>query len=71
MKHLRQLSAAVVLTYALALSASAGDMHTGIVSPTPSDTTGQTSTGVTNKGDMEAGVTQIAVSLIQGVLALV
>jgi hypothetical protein len=71
MKHLRQLSAAVVLTCALALSASAGDMHTGIVSPTPPETTGQMSAGVTNKGDMDAGVTQIAASLIQGVLALV
>jgi hypothetical protein len=71
MNRLRQLSAAVMLTFAFALSASAGDMSAGIASPQPQQQTGQTSTVVMTPGDMSAGVTQITVSLIQSLLALV
>jgi hypothetical protein len=65
MKSLRQLSAAVVLTFAVALSVSAGDMDTPLTSPQ----TGHMSTGV--RGDMDTPITQIVAGLIQGVLALV
>jgi hypothetical protein len=68
MKTLRRLCAVFVLTLALALSAFAGDMTTGVTAPPPPSTsqatstgdiqtgvTGEISTGVT--GDMTTGVT--------------
>jgi hypothetical protein len=81
MNHLRRFCLTFVLTIALTLSAFAGDIHCGIVSDPSS---GSSATSVT--GDMATGaattnetsaettyvdpVTEIALSLLQGVLAL-
>jgi hypothetical protein len=74
MRYLKRLCAACVLTLAIALSAYAGNMETGITDPPPSATT---------QGSMEAGcagnmettgttdtATEIALNLLQSLLAL-
>jgi hypothetical protein len=82
MKTLRQLFAVIVLILTIALSSSAGDMHTTAPTPQPSPTpeaaTGETTTGV--DGDIHTGDTDEAaagdavvagaLSLLQGVLSL-
>lgn len=63
MRQLRQSIAVVVLTAALALTANAGIMETGVSAPQPppSSSTSSTSNGTTeppvNCGIMETGVT--------------
>ena len=86
MKTLRQLCAASVLTLMLTLSAFAGQISTGEAPPPPPPpptqqvtNDGQISTGSAGQmttglaGEISAGftATEIALSLIQGVLALV
>lgn len=58
MNTLRQLCAAVVLTFTIALSASAGDMHTTAptppqTAPTPAPAQGEMST--THNGEISTG----------------
>jgi len=67
MKTLRKLLAAAVLTCALTFSAMAGDMGTGIAQTPPQRVTGDMGTGVASTVDP---VTEIVLSLLQGVLAL-
>lgn len=82
MRTLRQVCAASVLTFILALSAFAGEIQTTIVSQPPSPppsgqetTAGQMGTG--SAGEIETtvtvtdAVTQATRSLIQGVLSLI
>lgn len=84
MNNLRHLCAAVVLTLTIALSTSAGDMHTTAPTPPPSaPASGEMST--TLNGDMHTGapgdihtteasadvtLAGVVVDLVQGVLAL-
>ena len=83
MKTLRKLLAATVLTCALTFPAMAGDMSTGVTQTPPPRATGDMSTGIsattgpTAAGDMGTGaasaidpVSEIVLSLLQGVLAL-
>lgn len=82
MKTLRQLFAVIVLTSMLALSSSAGDIHTTVAPPppvlTPAPAEGEISTpvyGTIHTGDTDeatAGdaVVAGALSLLQGVLSL-
>jgi hypothetical protein len=82
MKKLQQFFTVTVLTVALALSASAGDMAgPGVISPhraTQTIVTGDVKTpGATAVGDMLAPgvaeldmVTEAALSLLQGILSL-
>ena len=79
MKTLRRLCSTIVLTLMLALSASAGDIHTTVTppqpAPTPAEAQGEITTGV--NGDMhttEATAEEVlagaVVDLVQGVLSL-
>jgi hypothetical protein len=79
MNTLRQLCAALVLTLMIALSTSAGDMHTTVAppqpAPTPAEAQGNIHTGA--PGDIhttEATAAEVlagaVVDLVQGVLAL-
>lgn len=79
MRTLRQLCAACVLALALALSAFAGDMTTGVTSPPPPPgsqvaTAGDITTGTTL--DISTGVTvtdpatEVMLSLLQSLLSL-
>jgi hypothetical protein len=78
MKSLRQLFAVIVLTFMLALSSSAGDIHTTVVPPDPPPAEGGTSATVngnihtTNSDEATADgvLAEAALSLLQGVLAL-
>lgn len=82
MKTLRQLCVAVVFTLALAAPAFAGEMPIGSPTTTPSQPqtatvngemqiglTGQEETG-SNEATAADSATEIALSLLQGVLAL-
>jgi hypothetical protein len=79
MKHVRQLCAAIALTFALSLTILAGDMSCGITSTPPPPEQSQTATC----GDMSCGgastdeatsseptITEIALGILQSVLAL-
>jgi hypothetical protein len=69
MKTLRRLCAVFVLTLALALSAFAGDISTGVTEPPPpsqATSTGDISTGVTATDP----ATDIFLSLLQSLLSL-
>ena len=82
MKTLRQLFAVIVLTFMLALSSYAGDIHTTDAPPEPASapatTEGQIEIG--RSGDIHTGdsdgatagdaVAEAALSLLQGVLSL-
>lgn len=78
MKTLRQLFAVIVLTLMLAVSSSAGDIHTTVAppQPDPAPTEGEMST--TTDGNMHTGnsdeataaVVAGALSLVQGVWSL-
>lgn len=78
MKTLQRLCAMCLLTLALSLSASAGDMPAGITTPPPPasqvTTQGDMSTGVA--GDMGAGITatdsatEFVLNLLQSLLSL-
>jgi len=83
MKTLQRLCAAFVLTLAVALSVSAGEMTTGVTAPPPSSqatATGDISTGVTGQittgvtGDISTTatdpVTETLLSLLQSLLSL-
>jgi hypothetical protein len=79
MKNLRQLCAAVVLTFVLTLSVPAGQITTGITDPPPppASTTidGQITTGTaepmqTGGDEGLAPVTQIALNVLQSMLSL-
>lgn len=81
MKNLRQFCAAAVLTLALAASAAAGDIHTGVTSPPPpqpasmaqtgmAQTDGTMHTGVTGSEPKADTLTGIALTLMQSVLSL-
>lgn len=80
MKNFRHLCAALVLTFMLALSASAGEIQTGITSPPPtttSATAGQIETGVASPSpttdSQSAGapsITETVLNLLQDVLSL-
>ena len=82
MKTLRQLFAVIVLTLMLAMSSSAGDIHTTVAppepAPTPASAPGEMTTGVNgnmhtgNSDEATAGeaVVADALSLVQGVLSL-
>jgi hypothetical protein len=63
MKPIHQICAAVIMTLAFAFSTYADDGHIpcGIAAPTPA---------ATITGDIDSGLTDIAVSLIQSVLSL-
>lgn len=71
MRPLRQLCAALVLTLALALSAFAGDMTTGVTSTPPPP-----ESQVITTGDMTTGVTvtdpeiEVILGLLQSLLSL-
>lgn len=63
MKNLRHLCAAVVLTLALTMSASAGNMEAGVADPPSSSADGQMDTGAADgqmttmvAGQLETGV---------------
>lgn len=85
MRTLRRLCATLVLTLALALSAFAGEISTGVTAPPPpsqATATGEISTGVTGEittgvtGEISTGVTatdpatDIFLSLLQSLLSL-
>jgi hypothetical protein len=63
MKHLRQLCAIAVLTFALASSTFAGDIQCGVVEPPPNpqaSMTGEMATGITaTDGTLSAEVTSV------------
>jgi hypothetical protein len=64
MKHLKEFFAAVVLTCILALSAHAGEISCpGITSTTPNST-------AKTSGQIECGLCDVALSVIQSVLSL-
>jgi hypothetical protein len=64
MKHLREFCAAVVLTCVLALSAHAGEISCPGIAAPPPDSTGAKS------GEIECGITEAALFVIQSVLSL-
>ncbi len=64
MKHLREFFAAIVLTCALALSVHAGEISCPGVASLPSDSTARTS------GEMECGLSDVALLVIQSMLSL-
>lgn len=66
MNNLRQLCAAFSLTLVLTLPAFAGEITTGIATPSPSALQGEITTGYTG----EISTTQIAINLLQSVLSL-
>jgi len=77
MKSYRNATAALALTLVLAMSAFAGEMHTGVTGPNPQPTPAAT----TVDGEMHTGVaapapeavntvTETALNLLQSVLAL-
>ncbi len=81
MRALRQLSVALVLTLALAITAFAGEIQTGITSPPPPPQTvtvaGEIQTGVAGQEETDSGeataadsVAEIALNLLQSVLSL-
>lgn len=80
MRTIRNLFAVSVLAFAISLSTTAGDMHTGAPqpAPTPAPMEGETAAGVngtmhtTNSDEAAAGdaVVAGALSLLQGVLSL-
>jgi hypothetical protein len=82
MKHLRQLCAVAVLTFALTLSAFAGDIHTGDIPPPPpidpsKSIMGDMATGITavdGRSSTEATfadpVTDFTLNILQSVLSL-
>lgn len=78
MKNLQQLCAAFVLTLTLVLSAFAGEMSTGIATPSPftSQATAQGEMSTTVAGQIDTGVAsadsaaEIALNLLQSVLSL-
>ena len=81
MKTLHQLFAAIVLTLMIAISSSAGNMHTTVPTPPPASEPammeGEMTTGIVgtiHTGDSEAAAEDIlaegALSLLQGVLSL-
>jgi hypothetical protein len=63
MKHLRQLCAIAVLTFALASSTFAGDIQCGVVEPLPNSQasmTGEMDTGITaSDGTLSAEVASV------------
>lgn len=64
MKYLREIFAAVVLTCVLALSAHAGEISCpGIASPPPDSAT-------TRSGEIECGLSYVALFVIQSLLPL-
>lgn len=72
MKNVQRVAGAAVFTLVLSLSASAGDIHTGVPEPEPTPVTAQGGIHTMN-GDAEAvggSVTEAALSLIQSVLSL-
>lgn len=82
MRSLKQLCAVCVLILAIATSASAGNMETGIAAPPPSSTPAATASGNMETGyagNMETtssitatdAVTGIVLSLFQSLLTLV
>jgi hypothetical protein len=77
MRNLKKLCAASVLTLALALSASAGEMPTGVTAPPPTQRAsaqGEMPTGIA--GEMPTGITaadpatEILLNLLQSLLSL-
>lgn len=77
MNHLRQLCAAVVLTFALVLPAFAGDIQIGKDAPPPPSTTTQGHISIPlTEGHIEIGVastdpaTEVTLSLLQSLLSL-
>ena len=81
MKTLRKLLAAAALTCALTFPAMAGDISTGVAQTPPTRAAGDISTGImagsAATGEISTGaasavdpVTEIVLSLLQGVLAL-
>jgi hypothetical protein len=81
MSSLRHFCVATVLIFTLAVPTLAGDMQCGVVSQPPPDTsitsvTGEIATGAATTNETSAEttyvdpVTEIALSLLQGVLAL-
>ena len=67
MKQLKQLCLAVLLTFAFTFSAFAEDGHIpcGITSAPPAE-----STVATSDGEIECGLAQAALAIIQSVLSL-
>jgi NADH:ubiquinone oxidoreductase subunit F (NADH-binding) len=65
MKHLRQISAAVVLTFVLAVTSFAGDMPYPIAPPPP-----PSATGITDTPTIVSPVEEIALNLVRSVLLL-
>jgi hypothetical protein len=80
MKTLRQLFAVIVLTLMIAVSSSAGDMHTTAPAPQPTQAPAEGDMSTTVNGDIHTGnsdeatageaVVAGALSLLQGVLSL-
>ena len=83
MKDLRRLLSAVGLTLVLALSVSAGDIHTGVTSPPPPPPASMTAQGQIDtpaasedsiadgeETAVAASVTEAALNLLQSVLSL-
>jgi hypothetical protein len=71
MRHLRQLCAACVLTLAIALSASAGNMEAGITDPQPPSATVQGNMETTGSSTVTNTAIEVALSLFQTLLTLV
>ncbi len=79
MKNLRQLCAALALTFMLTLSASAGEIQIGFASPPPTTSsattggieTGAASTTTTSSQSADtASITETVLNLLQSVLSL-
>jgi hypothetical protein len=80
MKTLRQLFAVIVLTLMIAVSSSAGDMHTTAPAPQPTPTPAEGEVSTTFNGNIHTGDTEEAnageavaadvLSLVQVVLSL-
>lgn len=77
MRHLKQLCVTCVLTFAVALSAHAGNMETGITAPPPPSATTQGNMEAGYAGNMETTspaatdtATETALNLLQSLLAL-
>lgn len=76
MNHFKQFCMALVLTFALAFSAFAGEMDTTVIKPSPpsqATSAGKMDTG--KCGKMDTGIafpiTEIALNLLLGVLSLI
>lgn len=70
MKTFRELTAAVLLTCVLAVSVSAGEIHAGFHDPAPPPSPTDVVTEETGDTETENDLTDLIVTLLNGVLSI-